>query len=166
MVNASSCTAELWMHSGDSLRIVKFTTTRGITNSWLTSSACSIGIWSHSRYWIWLGEFCSYVIIINEEGTGAVLYLAIGSLLGKRRSVIREIKDHVYVRRQTRICTTWPSFPFTCSLLFIISAHKLVVSRNFFIHKNCFELFLSARLLFWEVLNLNLTFAVCRIREA
>ena len=42
-----------------------------------------------------------------------------------------EVKHHVYVKRQTRICTTWPSFPFTCRLLFIISSHKLVVSRNF-----------------------------------
>ena len=46
------------------LRIAKLTlTTRGITNSLLTSSACSIGIWRRSRYWIWLGEFSSYVII-------------------------------------------------------------------------------------------------------
>ena len=29
-----------------------------------------------------------------------------------------------------------------------------------FIHKNCFELFLSVNFLFWEILNLNLTFAV------
>ena len=29
------------------------------------------------------------------------------------------------------ICTTWPSFPFACRLLFIISTHKLVVSPNF-----------------------------------
>ena len=72
-----------------------------------------------------------YSPLINEEGTGAELCPAIRSLLGKRRSVIREVKHHVYVRRQTRICTTWPSFPFTCPLLFIISAHKLVVSRNF-----------------------------------
>ena len=39
------------------------------------------------------------------------------------------------------------------------STHKLVVSRNFF-RKNCFEHFLSANLLFWEILNLNLTLAV------
>ena len=38
----------------------------------------------------------------------------------------------------------------------------LVVSWNFFIHKNCFELFLSVHFLFWEIFNLlNLTFAVC-----
>ena len=43
----------------------------------------------------------------------------------------REVKHHVYVKRQTRICTTWPSFLFTCRLLFIISTPKLVVSRNF-----------------------------------
>ena len=46
-------------------------------------------------------------------------------------SVIREVKHHVYVKRQTRICTTWPSFPITCRLLFTISTHKLVVSHNF-----------------------------------
>ena len=44
---------------------------------------------------------------------------------------IREVKNHVYVKRQKRICTTWPSFLFTCRLTFIISTHKLVVSRNF-----------------------------------
>ena len=43
----------------------------------------------------------------------------------------REVKHHVYVKRQTRICITWPSFSFTCRLLFIISTHKLVVSHNF-----------------------------------
>ena len=46
-------------------------------------------------------------------------------------SNIIEVKYRVYVNRQTRICTTGPSFPFTCRLLFIISTHKLVVSRNF-----------------------------------
>ena len=35
-----------------------------------------------------------------------------------------------------------------------------------FIHKKCFELFLSAHFLFSEIVNLNLTFAVCRIRES
>ena len=43
---------------------------------------------------------------------------------------IREVKDHVYVKQQTQICTTWPSFFFTCRLLFIISTPKLVVSRK------------------------------------
>ena len=38
--------------------------------------------------------------------------------------------SHVYVERQPRVCTTWPSFPFACRLLFIISADRLVVSRN------------------------------------
>ena len=42
-----------------------------------------------------------------------------------------EVKNHVYVKRQTRDYTTWPSLPFACRLLFIISTHKLVVSRNF-----------------------------------
>ena len=42
-----------------------------------------------------------------------------------------EVKEHVYVKQQTQICNSWPSFPFTCRLLFIISTHKLEVSRNF-----------------------------------
>ena len=45
--------------------------------------------------------------------------------------IIIDVKLHVYVKRQTRICTTWPSFPFTCRLLFITSTHKLVISRIF-----------------------------------
>ena len=45
--------------------------------------------------------------------------------------IAREVKHHVYVKRQTRICTTWPSFPFTCRLLFIISTQKLAVSLKF-----------------------------------
>ena len=40
--------------------------------------------------------------------------------------------NHVCVKRQTRICTTWPtSFPLICRLLFIISTQNLVVSPNF-----------------------------------
>ena len=55
---------------------------------------------------------------------------------------------------------------FVVYVLFIICSHKLVVSTNFFVHKNCFELFLSDHFLFFEILNLNLTFDVCRIRAA
>ena len=44
---------------------------------------------------------------------------------------IIEVRHHVYVKWQTRSCSTWRSFPFTCRLLFIISKHKLVVSRHF-----------------------------------
>ena len=45
--------------------------------------------------------------------------------------VTREVKHHVYVKRQTRICSTWQSFSITYHLPFIISTRKLVVSRNF-----------------------------------
>ena len=57
--------------------------------------------------------------------------------------LIREVKHHVCVKQQTRIRTTWPSFLFTCRLLFILSMPKLVVSRNFFSIKivlSCFYL--------------------------
>ena len=55
----------------------------------------------------------------------------------------RKVKHHVYVKRQTRICTTWPSFLFTYRLLFIISTHKLAASRNFLCKRivlSCFYL--------------------------
>ena len=48
-----------------------------------------------------------------------------------RTKLTREEKHHVYVKWQTQICTTWPSFLFTFRLLFIISTPKLVVSCNF-----------------------------------
>ena len=69
----------------------------------------------------------------------------------------REVKHHV--KRQRQICTTWPSFLFTCRL-FDYFYTKISSFMPFFIHKNCFELFLSAHFIFWEVLNLSLTFAV------
>ena len=72
----------------------------------------------------------------------------------------REVKHHVYVKRQTPICTTWLSFLFTGRLLFIISTPTLVVSRNFLSVRNVLSCFYLLILLFWEILNLNLTFAV------
>ena len=49
---------------------------------------------------------------------------------------IYKVRAHVILllKRQTLICTTRPSHPFTCRLLFIMlfSIHKLVVSRNFY----------------------------------
>ena len=72
------------------------------------------------------------------------------------------------VQWQARICTTWPSFPFTCRLLFIISTRKLVVSRNF----SSIRILLSC---FWMLIFYfekfstwiwRLSFAVCRIRKA
>ena len=40
------------------------------------------------------------------------------------RSENREIKIHVYAKRQTWICTTWPSFPPIFRLPFIASTQK------------------------------------------
>ena len=36
---------------------------------------------------------------------------------------IKEVKHHVYVKRQTRICTTWPSFPFASRLYCSLFLH-------------------------------------------
>ena len=48
-----------------------------------------------------------------------------------RRRNNREIKIHVYAKRQTWICTTWPSFPLIFRLLFIASTQKWVVLYQF-----------------------------------
>ena len=42
----------------------------------------------------------------------------------KDEANIREIKIQVYAKRQTRICTTSPSFPLICRVLFITSTQK------------------------------------------
>ena len=42
----------------------------------------------------------------------------------RRLGAIREIKIHVYAKRQTSICTTWPSFPPIFRLPFIASTQK------------------------------------------
>ena len=49
-----------------------------------------------------------------------------------KRDCNRKVMLHFYAKRKTRICTTRPRFPFTCHLLFIISAHKFVILHNFF----------------------------------
>ena len=43
---------------------------------------------------------------------------------------------------------------------------KTILFHASFIHKNCSEQFLSSYFLFWAILNLNLTFAVCRERDS
>ena len=42
----------------------------------------------------------------------------------KFNPLIREIKIQVYAKRQTWICTTWPSFPLIFRLLFTASTQK------------------------------------------
>ena len=81
------------------------------------------------------------------------------------KKIYWEILRHVYSKQQPWICITWPSFLLTCALLFITSSSKWVKKLHVsFVYNNCFGLFLAARFLFWEILNLNLTFAVCRKR--
>ena len=58
-----------------------------------------------------------------------------------KRDCNRKVMLHFYAKRQTRICTTRPRFPFTCHLLFIISAHKFVILHNFFFAGRCDPLF-------------------------
>ena len=81
-----------------------------------------------------------------------------------RKGDFREVKHLVYVKRQTRIV---PRDQVSILLVFILFFLYTWISgfTQFFIHKKCFELFLSAHFLLWAILNLNLTFAVCRILE-
>ena len=72
-----------------------------------------------------------------------------------------EVKHHVYVKRQTWICTTWSSLrPCTCRLLFIISTHKLVVSCNLL----SIRIFLVVFICSFSILrNCQLESDVCRL---
>ena len=56
-------------------------------------------------------------------------------------------------KRQTWICTTWRSFPFTCLSLFR-SCTKNDQFHIIIIHRNCLGLFSLASFLFWDILNL------------
>ena len=73
---------------------------------------------------------------------------------------IREIKIHIYAKRQTLICTAWPSFPLKCHLLLITFTHKKSSFMPVLSIRIVSGQFLSAYFLFWEILNLNLLFAV------
>ena len=73
----------------------------------------------------------------------------------------RVVKHHVYVKWQTRICTTWPSFLFTCRFkLFLISTPKLVVSLDFL----SIRIFLAVFICSFSILrNSQLESDVCRL---
>ena len=74
----------------------------------------------------------------------------------------REVKHHVFVKRQMWICTTWSSFRLLCHLLFIISTHKLVVSRNFL----SIRIFLAVFICSFSILrNSQRESDVCRLRN-
>ena len=76
----------------------------------------------------------------------------------------REIKHHVYVKRQTQICTTRPSSPLP---FFPISTHKPVVSRDSFLSIRIVLSCFYPLIFYLKNSQLELlTFAVCRIREA
>ena len=79
---------------------------------------------STNRMGIGLSVLVSCLVNWQIKLIGATLFYDLVIPCG----IARQVKDHVYVKGQTRICTTWPSFPFTCRLLFIISTQKLVVS--------------------------------------
>ena len=66
---------------------------------------------------------------------------------------IRDDKHHVYAKRQTRICSTWPSSSFTCRLLLIISSHKWFVSSNFLSTTIFWAVFICS--FSWQILNLS-----------
>ena len=104
-----------------------------------------------------------------EDCTSNSINFVLNCFLGGLLLTLETLRHHVYVKRQTLVCTTWPSFSFTCRFLFIISTHeKLVVSRNFLsigIVLSCFYLLIS----YFEKFSTwiwRLPFAVCHICEA
>ena len=66
VVNASLSIAELWMHSGDSWLLSSQQLEELRIVYWRNQRA-QLEYEARSRYWIWLGEFSSYVIITCED---------------------------------------------------------------------------------------------------
>ena len=97
---------------------------------WLTTQARLLNLRYSYKFLVFLWIFNSVSGKSNKATvTKARCY---ANCLTKVSNLSIEVKHHVYVKRETRICTcTWPSFTLTCRLLLIISTHKLVVSHNF-----------------------------------
>ena len=115
-------------------------------------------------------EFNSYrIFLVHKLGhrfivlnTNVVTVTSCKKNLFSAYSINREVKHHVYVKRQTWICTTWWSFRPHCHLLFIISTHKLVVSCNFL----SIRIFLAAFICSFFILrNSQRESDVCRLRN-
>ena len=81
---------------------------------------------------------------------------------------IREVKHHVTsnVKRKFVPRDQVSPLQYICRLLFIILTHKYVVSLNFLSTIIVLSSFYFSHFLFCEILNLNLTFAVCSIHKA
>ena len=65
----------------------------------------------------------------------------------------KKVRYHVCRKRDSNLSppnTTWTSLSFAG-----FHYNRPEISRFSFIHENCFELFLSAHFLFWELLNLS-----------
>ena len=78
----------------------------------------------------------------------------------------REVKHHVYANGKREFVPRDQVSPF-CRLLFIIYTHKLVVSRNFLsIRVSVLSCFYLLIFYFEKFFKLNLTFTICRTREA
>ena len=87
--------------------------------------------------------------------------------------IARENKHPVYDKRQTWICTTWPSFSFTCRLTVYYNFTKIVYSGQFYPQENyCLKLFLSAHFSTWiwhlpfavnAMLNLSNVDGICTV---
>ena len=89
-------------------------------------SACiTSNLWGPHSPNFWTSHFFfSFQIVFR-------LFVLVFSRASIRLLINRLLERYsVYVKRQTRICTTWQNFPHYF-WLFIISTHELVVSRNF-----------------------------------
>ena len=86
----------------------------------------------------------------------------------KLKRSVREVKHHVTynVKRKFVPHDHVSPLQYICRLLFIILTHKYVVSLNFLSIIIVLSSFYFSHFLFCEILNLNLTFAVCSIHKA
>ena len=64
MINASSCTVELWMHLGDALGVLLSSQELEVYIVYWRRQRAQWEDEARSSYWFWLGEYSSYVITV------------------------------------------------------------------------------------------------------
>jgi len=114
---------------------------------------------------------CSFFMsTINGKSLPQVI-LHIKAILDQ---IAREIKHRFYDKRQTWICTSWPSFSFTCRLTVYYNFTKIGRFRPILSIRNyyCLKLFLSAHFSTWiwhlpfainAMLNLSNVDSICTV---
>ena len=111
-----------------------------------------------------LNRIC-FALCLYWRGTSGIWQRSRRAVLKRKRKKIERLRDTFTPNSKREFVPRDQDFSFIVvyCLLLLLKNKQFHAS---FIHKNCSEQFLSAYFLFWEILILNLKFAVCRKRDS